>query len=87
MLKLPKTAIIKANTKSANNNANEIWYKPKIRENTTDNISAATKSTRKQISTSLVRRNPLKFAALCCVSNNKGPIDINVTVTIQLQLV
>jgi len=63
MLKLPKTAIIKANTKSTNSSVNEIWKKRKATENMTDSERIIIKSARKQISKNLTLRNLVKLTA------------------------
>jgi len=63
MLKLPKTAIIKANTKSTNSSANEIWKKPRHIVKKTDNRRTTAKRARKQISKNLILRNLVKLTA------------------------
>jgi len=63
MLKLPKTAIIKANTKSTNSSPNEIWKKPRYIVKKTDNRRTTTKRARKQISKNLILRNLIKLTA------------------------
>jgi hypothetical protein len=63
MLKLPKTAIIKANTKSTNSSANEIWKTCRYIAKKTDKRRTTTKRAREHISKNLILRNLVKLTA------------------------